>query len=111
MTNILIYDERPDTPDFLLETIVNRGYKASYAKNCAEIIEMLSNDKHDVILANGGYRELNYSQYMQLKSSSVFIIGINDPYNRNKDLDMEADFYLPRPVLISELWQAMEKQF
>lgn len=111
MTKILIYDERPDTPDFLLETIVNRGYKAFYAKNCAEIIDMLANDTYDVILANGGYREINYSQYLQLKSSSVFIIGINDHYTRNKDSDLEADFYLPRPVLISELWQAMANQF
>ena len=111
MKKILIYDERPDKPDFLLETVVNRGYKAIYAKDSAEIIAMLSNDKYDVILANGGYREIDHSQYMLLKSSSVFIIGINESCNRNKDFDFEADFYLPKPFLISKLWQAMENQF
>jgi DNA-binding response OmpR family regulator len=111
MTKILIHDERPDAPEFLLETVVNRGYKAGFAKDGSEIIAMLSNDQYDVILTNGGYSELNSIQYMQLKSSSVFIIGIKDSYNRNQVLDLKADLYLPRPLLISELWKALEHPF
>lgn len=111
MIKILIHDERPDAPEFLLETVVNRGYKAGFAKDGSEIIAMLSNDQYDVILTNGGYRELNHRQYKQLKSSSVFIIGIKDSYNRNQDLEIKADLYLPRPFLISELWRAMDKRF
>jgi DNA-binding response OmpR family regulator len=111
MTKILIKDERPDAPEFLLETVVNHGYKAGFAKDGSEIIAMLSNDQYDVILTNGGYSELNSIQYMQLKSSSVFIIGIKDSYNRNQVLDLKADLYLPRPLLISELWKALEHPF
>jgi len=110
-TKILIHDDRPDTPEFLLDIIINRGYKAGFAKDVHEIIAMLSDDQYDVVLANGGYRELNPDHHMQLKSSSVFIIDIKDSHNQNKDTDLKADLYLPRPFLISELWQALERPF
>jgi CheY-like chemotaxis protein len=110
-TKVLIHDDRPDTPEFLLNVIVNRGYKAGFAKDGPEIIAMLSNDQYDVVLTNGGYGELNPDQHIKLKSSSVFIIDIKDSHNQNQDVDLKADLYLPRPLLISELWQALEKPF
>ena len=108
---MLIHDDRPDIPGFLLKIILDRGYKAGFAKDGTEIIAMLSNDQYDVVLTNGGYKELNPYQCMQLKSSSVFIIDIKDSRNQNQDMDLKADLYLPRPFLISELWQALEKLF
>ena len=108
---ILIHDDGPDIPEFLLEIIVNHGYKAGFAKGDTEIIAMLSNDQYDVVLTNGGYKELNPDQHMQLKSSSVFIIDIKDSREQNRDMDLKADLYLPRPFLISELLQALDKPF
>jgi DNA-binding response OmpR family regulator len=108
-TKVLIHDDRPDIPEFLLEVIVNHGYKAGFAKDGTEIIDMLSNDQYDIVLTNGGYRKLNADQYIKLKSSCVFIIDLNDSRNKNQNMDLKADLYLPRPFLISELWQAMEK--
>jgi DNA-binding response OmpR family regulator len=108
-TKVLIHDDRPDTPEFLLKVIVNRGYKAGFAKDGLEIITMFSNDQYDVVLTNGGYKELNPDQHMQLKSSSIFIIDIKDSRNQDQDMDLKADLYLPRPLLISELWQALHK--
>ena len=104
---VLIHDRRPDTPEFLLEVVINRGYKAGFAKDSSEIIAMLSNDQYDVVLTNGGYSKLNHDQHMQLKFSAVFIIDINESYNQNQDMDLQADLYLPRPLLISELWRAI----
>ena len=103
---VLIHEERPDKPEFLLETIVNRGYKAGFAKDATEIIGMLSNDQYNVVLTNGGYRELSTDQYINLKSSSVFIIYITDSHNQTQDL--KADICLPKPFLISELWRAIK---
>jgi CheY-like chemotaxis protein len=110
-TKVLIHDERPDIPAFLLKLILSRGYKAGFAKDGTEIIAMLSNDQYDVVLTNGGYKELNPDQHMQLKSSSVFIIDIKNSGNQNQDIDLKADLYLPKYFLISELWQALEKPF
>ena len=111
LTKVLIHDERPHILAFLLKLILSRGYNANFAKDGTEIIAMLSNEHYDVVLTNGGYKELNPDQYMQLKSSSVLIIDIKDSLNQNQDMDLKADLYLPRPFLISELWQAMEKLF
>jgi DNA-binding response OmpR family regulator len=108
---ILIHDEKPDVPEFLLKIILSRGYKAGFAKDGNEIISMLSNDQYDIVLTNSGHKELNHDQYMQLKASSVFIIDIKDSHNQNQDRDLEADLYLARPILISELWQALERSF
>ena len=110
-TKVLIHDDRPDIPEFLLKAILNHGYKAGFAKDGTEIIAMLSNDQYDVVLTNGGYKELNPEQHMQLKSSSVFIIDIKDSRNQTQNTDLKADLYLPRPLLISELWQALHKPF
>ncbi|MGO9138397.1 MAG: hypothetical protein ACLP9S_04355 [Syntrophales bacterium] len=108
-TKVLIHDDRPDIPEFLLNVILSRGYKAGFAKDGTEIIAMLSNGQYDVVLVNGGYRKLNPDQHMQLKSASVFIIDINDSHDKNQDMDLKADLHLPRPLLISELWQALHK--
>jgi DNA-binding response OmpR family regulator len=108
-TKVLIHDKRSDAPEFLLKILVNRGYKAGFAKEATEIIAMLSNDQYDVVLTNGGYRELNLDHHTRLKSSSVFIIGITDSHNKAQDL--KVDVYLPRPFLISELWRAIEMPF
>jgi CheY-like chemotaxis protein len=108
-TKVLIHDERPDVPKFLLEVILRRGYKAGFAKDGTEIIAMLSNDEYDVVLTNGGYKELNPDQHMQLKSASIFIVEIKNSCNQNQDMDLKADLYLPRPILISELWQVLAK--
>jgi DNA-binding response OmpR family regulator len=110
-TKVLIHDERPHIPAFLLKLILNRGYNAGFAKNGNEIIAMLANDHYDVVLTNGGYKELNPDQHMQLKSSSIFIIDIKDSRNQDQDMDLKADLYLPRPLLISELWRAIETPF
>jgi len=108
-TKVLIHDDKPDIPEFLFKTILSRGYKAGFARDGAEIITMLANDQYDVVLTNGGYRELNPDQLMQLRSASVFMIDIKDSRNQNQEMDLRADLYLPRPLLISELWQALHK--
>jgi len=108
---VLIHDERPDDPEFLLKIILGRGYKAGFAKDGTEIIAMLSSGEYDVVLTNGGYEELSPDQHRQLKSASVFIVEIKDSRNRNQDGDLKADLYLPRPILISQLWRALEEPF
>jgi CheY-like chemotaxis protein len=116
-TNILIHDERPGTPEFLLEVVVNRGYKADFAKDGNEIVATLSG--HDIMAlisndhyeTNGSHRELNPDQQTQLKSSSVFILGIKASHKWNQDMDLKADLSLPRPLLLSELWRALEHPF
>ena len=107
---VLIHDERPDIPEFLLEIMVNHGYKACIAKDGPEIMRTISDDRYDVILSNGGYRELDCEQCVHLRSSSVFIIGITNSHIQNRDLDSKADLYLRKPFLISELWLLIEKQ-
>ncbi len=107
---VLIHDERPDVPEFLLDIIVNRGYKAGIAKDGPEIIHMISDDRYDIVLTNGGYRELDCDQHTRLKSSSVFIIGITGSHIQDHDPDSKADLYLRRPFLISDLWLLIEKQ-
>jgi len=108
-TKVLIHEERQDAPEFLLNVIVNRGYKACLAKDGAEIVDVLSKDQYDIVVTNGGYRELNTDHHTQLKSSSVFIIDITDSHKQTHN--PKADLCLLRPFLISELWRAIETPF
>ncbi|MGO9138605.1 MAG: hypothetical protein ACLP9S_06630 [Syntrophales bacterium] len=107
-TKVLIHDERQDAPEFLFEMVAIHGYKAGYAKDASEIVDMLSNARYEVVLTNGRYRELDSDRKRLLKSSSVFIISIKDSHKQTENVDLEADLYLSRPFLISELWKALE---
>jgi len=104
---VLIHDERSDGLDFLLESIVNHGYKAGIAKNGPEIINMLSDERYNVVLTNGGYEELDPDQHFRIKSSSAFIIGITGQQKRDEGMDSEVDLYLRRPFEASKLWHAI----
>lgn len=100
---ILIHDEHPDALEFLLEVIVKRGYEAGIAKDNAEIFDMLTEQRYDIVLTNSEYRRPDQNQH--LKSSSVFIISITDRQKRNEQMDSGVDMYLHRPFEASKLWQ------
>jgi DNA-binding response OmpR family regulator len=104
---ILIHDERPDALEFLLEGIVTHGYKAGIAKDGPEIINMLSDQRYNVVLTNGGYEELSLDQLFGIKSFSVFIIGITNTQKRDEEMDSKADLYLRRPFSALRLWQTI----
>ena len=104
---ILIHDERPDALEFLLEGIVNQGYKAGIAKDGPEVIHMLSDERYTVVLTNNGYKKLYLDQHFGIKSSSVFIIDITDTRKRDKEMDSKADLYFRRPFEASRLWQTI----
>ncbi len=104
---VLIHDERSDALEFLLEGIVNHGYKAGIAKDSPEIINMLSDERYDVVLTNGGYEKLDLDQRFGIKSSCVCIIGITNQRKCDDEMDSEVDRYLRRPFEASRLWQAI----
>lgn len=105
---VLIHEDRSEGLDFLLEIIVKRGYKAGIAKNGPEIIDMLSDERYNVVLTNGGYEDLNSDQHFQIKSSPVFIVDIAERQKRDEGRDAQADLYLQKPFAVSELWQAID---
>ena len=104
---VLIHDERSDALEFLLEGIANHGYKAGIAKDGPEIINMLSDERYEVVLTNGGYENLDLDQRFGIKSSPVCIIGITNERNCDDKMDSEVDRYLRRPFEASRLWQAI----
>jgi len=73
---ILIHDERPDSPAFLLESIVDHGYKAGIFKDSPALIDMVSGERYKIVLTNGGYEKLDQDQHSGIKSSCVIIIRI-----------------------------------
>jgi DNA-binding response OmpR family regulator len=104
---ILICDERSDALEFLLEGIANHGYKAGIAKDGPDIINMLADERYDVVLTNGGYQKLDPSQHFEITSSSVFIIGITNTQKRDEKMDSKMDMCLRRPFEASKLWQSI----
>jgi hypothetical protein len=102
---ILIDVERHDTLEFFLESMVDLGYKAGVAKECREIIRMLSDEQYDAVLTKGGYREIDLDRYIRSKIPSIYIIHIKDSCNPDEDVNSRADLY---SFGIPELLQAVE---
>jgi len=104
---ILIHNERADVLSFLREHIINHGYKAGIAEKASEIIDMLSSEQYNVVLTNGGMKELNSDQCSWLKASSTFVIGITDKKKFAESPTFNIDMYLQSPFESSILWQAL----
>jgi hypothetical protein len=102
---ILINVERHDTLEFFLESMVNLGYKAGVAKECPEIIRMLSDEQYDAVLTKVGYREIDLDRYIRSKIPSIYIMHIKDSSNPDEDVSSKADLY---SFGIPELLQAVE---
>jgi DNA-binding response OmpR family regulator len=102
---ILIHDERPDTLECLLEGIVNRGYKGGIAKDGLDVINMLSDERYNIVLTNGDMKSQIWISVSGIKFSSVFIIGIANTEKRDEKMDSKVDLCLRRPFEASELWQ------
>lgn len=105
---ILIHNERADVLGFLREHIINHGYKAGIAENPSEIIDMLSSEQYNVVLTNGGMKELNSDQRSLIKASSTFVIGITAKKKFAESLACNIDMYLQSPFEASKLWQALK---
>jgi hypothetical protein len=70
---------------------------------------MLLNGKYDVVLTNGKNKSFNPDLNKRLPAPSVFVIGITNSHDKTQDLNV--DICLSRPLLISELWRAIETPF
>jgi DNA-binding response OmpR family regulator len=100
---VLLIDERPDALEFLGESIVNFGYKTGVAKDKTEIVPMLSDDQYEVVLTNGGGRDIDIDQYIRAKYPSVFIVQMTLSHKKEEKEHNGVDLYLRRPFEISKL--------
>jgi len=104
---ILINIERHDTLEFFLESMVNLGYKAGVAKECPEIVRMLSDEKYNAVLTKGEDSKIDLDRYIRSNIPSIYIIHIKDSCNPDENLNSKADLY-HHPFGIPELLQAVE---
>jgi hypothetical protein len=99
--------ERHDTLEFFSENMVDLGYKAGIAKECREIIRMLSDEQYNDVLTKGGYREIDLDRYIRSEIPSIYIIHIKDSCNPDEDVNSKADLH---SFGIPELLQAVESR-
>ncbi|MBN1380999.1 MAG: hypothetical protein JXA41_04940 [Deltaproteobacteria bacterium] len=108
---VLLIDERPDTLDFLGESMVKQGYKTGIAKDKKDIFSMLSENQYDVILANGVTKELDIDKDIRSRYDSIYIVYLSADDKKNEHQHAGVDMYLHRPFVASDLRQAIKKPF
>jgi DNA-binding response OmpR family regulator len=104
---VLLIDERPDALEFLCESVINFGYKTGTAKSGTEIVPMLLDDQYEVVLTNGGCKEIDIQRDVRVKCPSVFIVLLTGSYNKDENNNHGVDLYLRRPFGVSILRQAI----
>jgi DNA-binding response OmpR family regulator len=57
---ILIHRTLPDKMDVLLDKLVIHGYRAGIAKDGAEILNMLSDTRYDIVLTDADMKKLDF---------------------------------------------------
>lgn len=111
--NILVVDDERDFCDFLTDLLHGRGFATNVAHNGAEGLEVLRERKPSLIILDammpkmGGFEFLN-----KIKSDPkyslipvIMLTAKRGPKSLSKGLDLNVDFYLPKPFDFKNLME------
>jgi CheY-like chemotaxis protein/class 3 adenylate cyclase len=130
-TRILIIDDDPFNVDFLEQELADLGYATASAQNGAQGLEMVIQEKPDLVLLDIMMPVMDgFSVLSRLKSDPqtrgipvVIISALGDMHSITKGIEMGAEDFLPKPFdpvllrarlangLQKRLWQMQEQSY
>lgn len=114
---ILIVDDDPRNIFALKLTLKSRGYQIESCTMAQEAIEILKNDKADLVLMDMMMPEMDgYEAVKMIRNtpsiSQIPVIAVTAqamPEDRQKCLDAGAQDYVSKPIDVDQLINAIEK--
>ncbi len=109
---ILIVDDEPDIRGYLAAKLERKGFIAQQADNGHSALESVQNQKPDLIILDVLMPKMDGFELLQkLKSDSrlsdipVIMLTIKkDRKSLDKGISLGADFYLPKPFTLNNLF-------
>lgn len=118
MTTLLIVDDEKATAFGLKGVLQKPGLHILTASTLEEAKSLLLNEKIDVLLtdirlsgslATEGIELLAFSKEKSLSTGVIVMTAYGDPQTMQKAFDLDADFYLEKPVELTLLANIIEQ--
>jgi signal transduction histidine kinase/CheY-like chemotaxis protein len=115
---ILIAEDNPVNQKIATKILTSLGYKPSVANNGKEAVEMVSNEKYDIILMDVQMPEMDGLEATRmirtcLEVQPVIIAMTANVMQGDRDTCMQAgmDDYMSKPIELKELLNQLEKWY
>lgn len=114
MQRILVIDDERDAVELLADFFLARGYAVSRAYNGEEGVQKFDADNPDIVMCDIKMPQKDGFEFLQeLRSSRrwvpvIIVSGLTETANIMKGYDLEADYYLAKPVNLEEALKAIQ---
>lgn len=113
MPKILVIDDEKEALYMLKGYLEARGYDITTAMDGEEGIEKLDAEKPDLVLCDIKMPKKDGFQFLKEARSSrkwvpvIIITALTEPTNIFKGYDLEADYYITKPINLEETLKAI----
>ena len=114
MPKILIIDDEKDISDILTGFLEPRGYGVTSASNGEEGLRKFDAEKPDIVICDikmpikDGFQFLKELRGSRAWVPVVILTALTEPANIMKGYDLEADYYITKPVDLNEVLKAVQ---
>jgi len=117
MKKILVVDDEQETVDLIADFLSSRGYAAQKALDGAEALKKFDSEKPDVVICDIRMPKMDGFQFLkELRNSRkwvpvIIISALSEPSNIFKGYELEADYYITKPIDLEDLLKAVRIMF
>jgi len=114
MTRILIIDDEVEATKMLSDFLSSRGYETITATDGDEGIRKLDKEKPDLVICDIKMPKKDGFQFLQETRASrhwipvIIVSALNEPVDILKGYNLEADYYITKPINLEEVLKAVQ---
>ena len=114
MQKILIIDDEKDISDILAGFLEPRGYTIASASNGEEGLRKFDAENPDIVICDikmpvkDGFEFLKELRDSRKWVPVVILTGLTEPANILKGYDLEADYYITKPIDLNEVLKTIQ---
>ena len=114
MQRILIIDDEEAVVEMLAEFLSARNYDISRAYDGGEGVQKFDSDMPDIVMCDINMPQKDGFEFLrEIRSSRkwvpvIIVSGLSEPANIMKGYDLEADYYLTKPINLEETLKAIQ---
>lgn len=107
--DLLLIEDNSRISEFVVKGLEESGFSVVLADNGVEARRLIGHKPWDLILLDimlpdiDGFELLQYARYKKIHTPVLVVSALSDPEDKIKALDLGADAYLTKPVLLKEL--------
>ena len=114
MQKILVIDDEKDISDILAGFLEPRGYAVTSASNGEDGLRKFDAENPDIVICDIKMPVMSGFEFLkELRDSRkwvpvVILTALTEPANIMKGYDLEADYYITKPVDLNEVLKAIQ---